>query len=243
MVHGRFSAGPNCAVSRTPMYATCLFCNGDLGRNEAIEAFPVGRRLAFDAAKGRLWVVCRKCERWNLSPLEERWEAIEMCEREFRSTKLRVSTDEIGLARLREGLELVRIGRPLRPEMAAWRYGDQFGRRRRRYIIGTATVGVAAAGVLIAGPATGLLAGGGFGVFQLLNGLRTAAGDRIVRARVAIPGRDRPTILRRKDLKRLVLGSKDGDWTLTLPYNNDIKAQRSVVTLSGAEALRAAAAV
>src|SRR6478672_1588159 len=86
------------------VYATCLFCNGDLGRNEAIETFPVGRRLAFDAAKGRLWVVCRKCERWNLTPIEERWEAIEDCERQFRGTKLRVSTDEIGLARLKEGL-------------------------------------------------------------------------------------------------------------------------------------------
>lgn len=54
------------------MYATCLFCNGALGQNDAVETFPVGRRLAFDAAKGRLWVVCRACERWNLTPLEER---------------------------------------------------------------------------------------------------------------------------------------------------------------------------
>jgi hypothetical protein len=113
------------------MYTTCLFCNGELGRNECIEHFPVGRRLAFDAARGRLWVVCRRCERWNLTPLEERWEAIEECEREFAGTRLRVSTDQIGLARLKEGLELVRIGEPQRPEMAAWRYGDQFGRRRR----------------------------------------------------------------------------------------------------------------
>jgi uncharacterized protein (DUF2237 family) len=36
-------------------------------------------------------------------------------------------------SRLREGLDLVRIGRPLRPEFAACRYGDQFGRRRRRW--------------------------------------------------------------------------------------------------------------
>jgi hypothetical protein len=114
------------------MYSTCLFCKTDLGANEAIEHFPVGRRLAFDAAKGRLWVVCRKCERWNLTPVEERWEAIEECERAYRGTKLRVATDQIGLARLSEGLELVRIGQPLRPEFAAWRYGDQFGRRRRK---------------------------------------------------------------------------------------------------------------
>src|SRR5438046_6514870 len=100
------------------MYSTCLFCNEDLGSNEIIEQFPVGRRLAFDASKGRLWVVCRKCERWNLTPLEERWEAIEECERLFAGTRLRVSTDNIGLAKLREGLELVRIGDALRPEMA-----------------------------------------------------------------------------------------------------------------------------
>ena len=130
------------------MYSTCLFCNGPLGANEAIEHFPVGRRLAFDGAKGRLWVVCRKCERWNLTPLEERWEAIEECERAFGATRLRVSTDQVGLARLKDGTELVRIGEPQRPEMAAWRYGDQFGRRRRRqYALiagGVAVVGAAA---------------------------------------------------------------------------------------------------
>ena len=140
------------------MYSTCLFCNGSLGANEAIEAFPVGERLAFDAAKGRLWVICRRCERWNLSPLEERWEAIEECERRFRDTRLRMSTENIGLTRLREGLELVRIGAPQRPEFAAWRYGDQFGRRRRRkYIrigVGTTVVGGLAAGFFSIGAAT-----------------------------------------------------------------------------------------
>jgi hypothetical protein len=47
------------------VYATCLFCNQHLGSNDVVETFPVGRRLAFDAARGRLWVVCRHCERWN----------------------------------------------------------------------------------------------------------------------------------------------------------------------------------
>src|SRR5512146_3004787 len=105
------------------MYTTCLFCHSDLGSNDEVEAFPVGRRLAFDAAKGRLWVVCRRCERWNLTPLEERWEAIEKCERRFRGTRIRASTDNIGLARLPDGLDLIRIGRALRPEIAVWRYG------------------------------------------------------------------------------------------------------------------------
>src|SRR4051812_11528489 len=136
------------------MYSTCIFCQSKLGENEAVEHFPVGRRLAFDAARGRLWVVCRRCERWNLSPLEERWEAIEDCERLFRGTRLRASTDNIGLARIAEGLELVRVGEPLLPELAAWRYGDQFGRRRRRTIAYT-SLGLAAGIGLVIGPIVG----------------------------------------------------------------------------------------
>ena len=132
------------------MYSTCLFCNKDLGTNEVIENFPVGRRLAFDESKGRLWVVCRRCEKWNLTPLEERWEAIEECERQFRATRVRMSSDNIGLAKLKEGLTLVRIGQPMRPEFAAWRYGDQFGRRRKRTIL-ISGVGIAAVGAVMAG--------------------------------------------------------------------------------------------
>ena len=152
------------------MYSTCLFCHTTLGANEAVEHFPVGRRLAFDAAKGRLWVVCRKCERWNLTPIEERWEAIEECERSYRDTKLRVSTEQIGLARLSEGLELVRIGKPQRPEFAAWRYGDQFGRRRRKSIIQGVAIAAGIITVPILGPALGLSLGGMGGlVYQLGN--------------------------------------------------------------------------
>ncbi len=112
------------------MYRTCIFCHRSLGVNEAVENFPVGRRLAFDSAKGRLWVICDQCRQWNLTPLEERWEAIEECERQFRDTTRRLSTDNIGLARLREGTDLVRIGKPLLPEYAAWRYGREFLKRR-----------------------------------------------------------------------------------------------------------------
>jgi hypothetical protein len=145
------------------VYSTCLFCNHSLGANEVVEAFPVGRRLAFDQRRGRLWVVCRKCEKWNLTPLEERWEAMEACERLFRNTRMRVSTDNIGLARLPEGLELIRIGDPLRKEFAAWRYGALFRRRFRRWMTGIVAgsavyggavsagfVGVAAGSVLLA---------------------------------------------------------------------------------------------
>ncbi|WP_373060408.1 hypothetical protein [Gemmatimonas sp.] len=145
------------------MFTTCIHCTTDLGRNEAFEAFPVGSRLAFDAAKGRLWVVCRNCDRWNLSPLEERWEAIEAMERRFRDSRLRVSTDNVGLARLKEGVDLIRIGQPQRPEMAAWRYGDQFGTRRKRQMLITgAFVGSAVAlvgGMVAVGVSVGSFAG------------------------------------------------------------------------------------
>ncbi|MXW18750.1 MAG: hypothetical protein F4139_12650 [Gemmatimonadetes bacterium] len=140
------------------MYQTCMFCKKPLGANEVVETFPVGRRLAFDAAKGRLWVVCRTCQRWNLTPLEERWEAVETCEKLFRGTRVRTSSENIGLARHPEGLELVRIGKPLRPEFAAWRYGDQFGRRRRRSIVyTTGTFAAVAAGWALMGTAGSLV--------------------------------------------------------------------------------------
>ncbi|MDE2874345.1 MAG: hypothetical protein OXU69_14835 [Gemmatimonadota bacterium] len=134
------------------MYNTCIHCNKPLGSNEVVEAFPIGRRLAFDSEKGRLWVVCRKCQRWNLTPLEERWEAVEACERLFRQTPMRASTENIGIARHGEGLDLVRIGKPSRGEFAAWRYGDQLGTRMRKQLLWAGTMGgcvlVGASGVL-----------------------------------------------------------------------------------------------
>jgi len=212
-----------------------MFCNLPLGANEIVEAFPVGRRLAFDQAKGRLWVVCRACERWNLSPLEERWEAVEACEKIFRDTRLRVSTDNIGLARLKEGLELIRIGEPVRGEFAAWRYGDQFGRRRRRALV-VAGAGLAAVGAIVAGSAAlaGGIGGGGYGLFQL--------------ARAAIQGSPRKVVarvttaegvlkVRRKDLERAIMVHHpvaDGEWSL------HIRAGKESRILSGEDARIAA---
>ena len=138
------------------MSSNCLFCNRHLGANETLEDFPVGSRIAFDSAKGRLWVVCRSCERWNLSPLDQRWEAVEQAEREFHSALRRVATEHIGFAKLPDGTELVRIGSPLRPEFAAWRYGDQFGRRRRRRVFYAGASVAAIGGVFVGGMAAGL---------------------------------------------------------------------------------------
>jgi hypothetical protein len=107
------------------VYTACLFCHAELGANHRLPTFPVGRRIAFDPKVGRLWVVCTECGRWNLTPLDERWEAIEEAERLFRGTRLRVSTDNVGLAQFRGAFELVRIGPALLPEIASWRYGTR----------------------------------------------------------------------------------------------------------------------
>jgi hypothetical protein len=209
------------------MYATCLFCNTDLGVNEVIEPFPVGRRLAFDAANGRLWVVCRKCERWNLSPLEERWEAIEECERRFRDTRIRVSSDNIGLARLKEGLELVRIGPALRPEFAAWRYGDQFGRRRRRKMVrvglGVGIVGGAVAGGIALGVSAGVsMGGGGWWIWRgIYAGYRRIAygSPQEVVARIPYDDGRKLISVRRWQLKDVRLGTHHGDsLLLSVPH-------------------------
>lgn len=74
------------------MYRHCFHCHADLGENEAVEPLPVGRRLAFDLRKGRLWVICPACDRWNLTPFASRWEALETCERLFRQTETRART-------------------------------------------------------------------------------------------------------------------------------------------------------
>jgi hypothetical protein len=112
------------------MYATCTFCYSALGTNDVLETFGVSRRVAFDPAKGCLWAICPSCARWNLAPLEERWEIVEDCERRFRATTLRYSSGNIGLAWIVGDIELIRVGPALRPEVAAWRYGRVLVRRQ-----------------------------------------------------------------------------------------------------------------
>jgi hypothetical protein len=166
------------------MYSTCTFCHASLGKNEALERFPVGARLAFDQAQGRLWVVCPSCRQWNLSPLEERWEAIEEGEKLYRDAKQRVATDHIGMAKLRDGTELIRIGEPLRPEFAAWRYGERFTTRWRKAAL-WGTVGVVTmGGIALAGPLAGISFGGLVTApMNLYRIYKTGIDDRTVLAR------------------------------------------------------------
>src|ERR1041384_1467456 len=197
------------------MYRACLFCHADLGANQTVEHLPVGRRIAFDQRKGRLWVVCRKCERWNLTPFDERWEAMEEGERLFRETRVRFSTDEIGLARLREGTELVRIGEPLRPEFAAWRYGDQFGRRRLRHgvLVGAAAVGVVS--LTLVPKLVGLSVDGG-GLYNVINPMFQTVKARRTVARLPLEdGTALPATQLQIENTKLAPGS--AGWELQIP--------------------------
>jgi hypothetical protein len=214
-----------------------MFCSRPFGGNDVLESLPIGRRLAFDPDRGRLWIVCRRCERWNLTPLEERWESVEECERLFRATRLRVSTDNVGMARHAEGLELVRIGRPLRPEFAAWRYGDQFGRRRQRAILygvaGATVVGAVAIGGSVAGITMGpLLAQSGNFVRLWQYGVRPL--------RLAAPGGELLKLSRGEIESARIVGSGDR-WTLTLRKGSARRGRETVFT--GDEAERVAGVI
>lgn len=199
------------------MYRTCLYCSGDLGSNDILETLPIGRRVAFDGGRGRLWVVCRACEKWNLVPFDTRLETIDTCERLFTGARLRFSTDHIGIARLTEGLELVRIGAAQRPEFAAWRYGDQFGRRRWRYGVRVAGLAVAGVAVAVGGTELARLAGfsGGVG-FQLVNPIRRSYMENRVVVRIETLD-DEQSIVTNQQLHRAAISYVDHWWSLFVP--------------------------
>jgi hypothetical protein len=196
------------------MYRHCISCSADLGANESLEAFPVGARIAFDGEKGRLWAVCSRCARWNLSPIEERWEAVEEAERRFADARLRVQSENVGMARLPDGTRLIRVGAALPGELAAWRYGGQLLRRRRGYLIATGAavgIGIAAVGGLAAaGVGLGLL--NFAGIFA--NAWKKRQDAKVVH-RLVTPSGD-PLLLRRWHARSAVLRTAEGGGAIEL---------------------------
>jgi hypothetical protein len=168
------------------VYRNCIFCSADFGTNDAVEAFPVGRQLAFDGWRGRLWAVCPTCARWNLAPIEERWEAVEQAEKLFRDARLRVQSENVGLARLPDGTRLVRVGQAVPGELAAWRYGTQLLRRRKRYYV------VAGAGAVAGVTAWGGLSALGFGGIGMWMGFSWVQSRWNQRVLYRIPAADDP---------------------------------------------------
>ena len=220
------------------MYGACIFCHSSLGRNEVVEPFPVGRRLAFDGATGRLWVVCPHCARWNLTPLEERWEAIEECERLFRDARHRVSGENIGLAQLPGELVLVRVGRPVLAELAHWRYGSTLTEQWRRGRWGRAAVRAAKVGFAV----TAMMPYVNY-AYAVIGPVAMVVGDlldRRVIARVPLAGGERLALDRDdlRDVRLLRDPSTDAGWELEIPHRGGITSLRGEPAIqAGAQVL------
>ncbi len=114
------------------MFRRCLSCHRPFEANDVVETMPLGRRVAFDAERGRLWTICDGCRRWTLAPIEERWETLEELERMTRDGgRLLRHTDNIAL--FENGpMQVVRVGRAGLRETAWWRFGHELLKRRKR---------------------------------------------------------------------------------------------------------------
>lgn len=142
------------------MYRSCAFCNGQLDGDGGPSGLGVGRRLAFDEWRGRLWVICPRCSRWNLTPLDDRLDRIEAVARAARAGRVAAASEQVALIRWR-GYDLVRVGKPRRVEFATWRYGERLRARRREQMKFVLPVTLAAMGLAVA---VNLAAGGSVGV-------------------------------------------------------------------------------
>lgn len=108
----------------------CLFCQKPFPANDRFEHLPFGRRLAYDPGRGRLWIVCGRCFRWTLVPLEDRGAALYELERAARDEAVPLAhTENVRLLRLAR-LILVRVGSAGLTEQAWWRYGRELRNRR-----------------------------------------------------------------------------------------------------------------
>jgi hypothetical protein len=112
---------------------------------------------------------------------------------------------------------LVRIGSALRPEFAAWRYGDRFASRRRRNILVAATVGAAVVGGAIG---VGAIAGTSVATQFLVRSAFDVYGRTRIVARFVREGGGPPLTLSRTDVKRSRLQRIEGPpaiWGLSVP--------------------------
>lgn len=112
------------------MFRCCLFCDREFAPNHTFGAIPRGRRLAFDPARERLWVICDACFRWTLQPLEGRRVALHELERachDRRHPDARTAHVELFLL---ERALVLRVGAAGLLERSWWRHGRELQRRR-----------------------------------------------------------------------------------------------------------------
>src|SRR3989442_725828 len=93
------------------MFSSCGFCNAAFDGDGGPSGLGVGRRIAFDEWKGRLWVVCPRCSRWNLTPFDDRLERIEAVARAASLGRVAASTAQVSLIPWQR-YDFVRVGKP-----------------------------------------------------------------------------------------------------------------------------------
>lgn len=120
------------------MNATCAWCDKPLGVNELLAEYPVGRRLAFDPATARIWAICPKCERWNLSYLDEpeRRAAVKRLDDFLAATPHHTDADDLTFGEVGD-TQLTRVGATGWRSFAAWRYGRKLHKRYRHSLVFT----------------------------------------------------------------------------------------------------------
>ena len=173
------------------MYSTCLFCTKDSSApTTSWRPCPSAGASRLMWPRGGCGSCADHCAKWNLVPFDSRLETIDACERLFRGTTMRYSTENIGLfCASRRGLSWSASARhndlSLRDGATATRSG--VGGDRNLLIAG----GVAAAGIAVV--SGGLALGVSFGMLgQLPNYYNLFVVNR--RVTVRVPRADGPPI-------------------------------------------------
>jgi len=141
------------------MFQTCAFCSGALGGDGAASGLSVGRRFAYDGWRSRAWVICQRCGRWNLTPVDTRLDTVAALERMAAAGRVAATTDQVALIRL-GSCDVVRVGKPRRVELAGWRYGERLKARERERLKVVVPVTAVFVGITIA---TNVAFGGSMG--------------------------------------------------------------------------------
>src|SRR5688572_19780884 len=115
-------------VVEEQLYSSCLFCAHDFPPSPLFGRVPPGLQLAYDPSCNRLRSIFGRCRRWNLLPIEERYDAIDLLEHTVAGRALLLAHSDNVALYSHEELQIVRIGPARLPERATWRYGSYSAR-------------------------------------------------------------------------------------------------------------------
>jgi hypothetical protein len=111
----------------------CLFCHSPFSDGWRFGGLPPAWRIAFDPGRGRIWVVCDSCYRWNLWPPEDQAGALSALDRVAADRgEILARTENITLLAVGEMI-LIRVGDATLHERAWWRYGREVLTREKAY--------------------------------------------------------------------------------------------------------------